>query len=501
MTNKLKALLALFCLFTSPLLAQNTLDGQAKIVPEEEVNRQSMFIEAERERVLGHYEKAVDYYKKFLNENSDNAAAWYGLARSFEALKDNISAMDAAAKAAAKDPENQWFRIFQADLFEKVGQAKDAAGIYLELTKKFPQDGAFLERLAYLSVLAGDPKGGLKALDQLEKLSGVSERTADQKHIIYLGLGDYKKAAAELEKLANTYPKHLEYRHRIAQLYESVGDNAAARKVYEEILRRDPDDEIAKIAVLEKSGSDLAVLTTLKPYFKDPKLSLDGKVKEMMPWLDKLRKGGMAPEAVQALLDLGVLVEIAHPNDAKAWSLSGDLHYLSNRLPEALARYRTCIKLSPTVFSVWENALSILAEQRNYDDMLVLAEKAMDDFPNQAAAYYYYGLAAIEKGKPDDALVQLEQATIMTGKNTLLYLSIVEQIGLAHLRKKDPAAARARYEHALTRGGDKHPGILEHLGDALYQMGERDKATEYWQKAAKIASTPALEQKISSGKL
>jgi len=501
MTNKLKALIVLFCLFSSPLLAQNTLDGQAKIVPEEEVNRQSMFIEAERERVLEHYEKAADYYKKFLNENGDNAAAWYGLARTFEMLKDNVSAMDAAAKAVAKDPENQWFRIFQADLFEKVGQAKDAANIYLELTKKFPQDGAFLERLAYLSVLAGDPKGGLKALDQLEKMAGVSERTADKKHIIYLGLGDYKKAAAELEKLANTYPKNLEYRHRVAQLYESVGDKAAARKVYEEILRRNPDDEVAKIAVLEKSGSDLAVLTTLKPFFKDPNLSLDGKIKEMMPWLEKLRKSGVAPEAVQALLDLGILIETAHPDDPKAWSLSGDLHYLSNRLPEALSRYRTCIKLSPTVFSVWENALSILAEQRNYDDMLVLAEKAMDDFPNQAAAYYYYGLAANEKGKPDDALAQLEQATIMAGKNVLLYLSIVDQIGLAYLRKKDAATAKARYERALTKGGDKHPGILEHLGDALFMAGDRNQAAEYWQKAAKIAPSPALEQKISTGKL
>lgn len=216
----------------------------------------------------------------------------------------------------------------------------------------------------------------------------------------------------------------------------------------------------------------------------------------MMPWLEKLRKGDMTPEAVQALLDLGVLVEIAHPNDAKAWSLSGDLHYLPTGLPEALTRYRTCIKLSPTVFSVWENALSILAEQRNYDDMLVLAEKALDDFPNQAAAYYYYGLAAIEKGKPDVALIHLEQATIMTGKNSLLYLSIVDQISLAHLREKDPAAAKARYEHALTRGGDKHPGILEHLGDALFQTGEREKATEYWQKAAKIAPSPRSKQRI-----
>ncbi|MFN0013985.1 MAG: tetratricopeptide repeat protein [Saprospiraceae bacterium] len=497
MYKKIKTLLPVL-LITVVSFAQNTIGGQAKIVPEAEVDRQSAFIAADRERVLGHYEKAAELYKQFLNENTDNAAAWYGLARTFEMLKDNVNAMDAAAKAVAKDPENQWFRIFQADLFEKVGQAKDAAAIYLALTQKYPQDGAFFERLAYLYVLAGDPKNGLKALDQLEKIAGINERTADKKHVIYLGLGDYKKAAAELEKLANTYPKRLEYRHRVAQLYESVGDKAAARKVYEDILRRDPNDETAKIAVLEKSGSDLAVLTALKPFFKDPDLRLDGKVKEVLPFFEKLR-AGVAPEVVQALLDLGALVETAHPDDAKAWSLSGDLFYLANRPNEALLRYSTCIKLKPTVFSVWENSLAILHGQQNYDDILVLAEKAMDDFPNQAAAYYYYGLAANKKGRPKDALAQLEQGVLMTGKNTLLYLNIVDQIGLALLLQKDSATAKTRYEQALTKGGDKHPGILEHYGDALFHSGDRTQATEYWQKAAKIASTPALEQKIFGG--
>ena len=36
------------CLLALQVAAQNTIDGEAKIVPESEVNRQSAFIEAER---------------------------------------------------------------------------------------------------------------------------------------------------------------------------------------------------------------------------------------------------------------------------------------------------------------------------------------------------------------------------------------------------------------------------------------------------------------------
>lgn len=496
---KIGGLLLLFFICVQ-LFAQNTVGGVAIKVPEAEVNRQSRFIDAERERLLGHFDKAVEGYKQFLYDNPDNGAAWYGLARTYTSLKDLVNALDAIGKAVALETDNEWYLTYQADLYEQTGQVKDAVRIYENLTKRFPQTTEFLERLAYLAVLAGDPQSGLKALDRLEKLTGVTEETADKKHLIYVGMGDIKKAAAELQKLADTYPHELQYRHHLAEFYERNGDSNAARKVYEDILRRDPDDPVAKLAVLQKSGSDEAYLQSLKPLFQDAGVSIDAKVKEILPYFSKL-DANAAPGLVQVLLDLGQLVEKTHPDDAKAWSLSGDLLYYANRREEALARYRTCIKLKPTVYSVWENALSILAEQKNYGELLQLAEKAMDDFPNQASAYYYYGMAATEKGNPDDAIAQLEQATLIAGNNLPLRLDITDQIGLALLRKKDFSGAVARYEQALGKGGDKHAGILEHLGDALFQNGERDKALEYWQKAHKIAPNPGLEHKISTGKL
>lgn len=491
---------AFFLLLACQGFAQNTIGGVVAKVPEAEVNRQSQFIDAERERLLGHFDKAVELYKQFLYDNADNGAAWYGLARTYTSMKDLVKALDAINKAVAAEVENEWYLTYQADLYEKVGQVKDAVRIYENLTNRFPQSTEFLERLAYLQVLNGNPQDGLKTLDRLEKITGVTEVTADKKHIIHLGMGDLKKAAGELQKLADAYPNTIQYRHRLAEFFETSGDKNAARRVYEDILRRHPDDPDAKLAVLEKSGSDETYLQSLKSLFQDPGVSIDAKVKEILPYFSKL-DAGAGEGLIQVLLELGQMTEKAHPDDPKAWSLSADLFYYANRREEALARYRTCIKLNPTVFSVWENALSILFDQKNFDELLRFSEKAMDDFPNQAVAYYYYGIAATEKGNPDDAIAQLEQASLIAANNLALRLDITDQIGLALLRKKDLTAAIARYEQSLTKGGEKHAGILEHYGDALYQTGARDKALEYWQKAHKIAPTPALEQKIASGKL
>ncbi|MEO6037947.1 MAG: tetratricopeptide repeat protein, partial [Saprospiraceae bacterium] len=386
-------------------------------------------------------------------------------------------------------------------LYEKMDRPKDAALIYAELTKRFPRSIPFYKRLAYLSVLSGDPKGGLKALDRLEQLTGFNPEIADQRHIIYVALGDDRKAAAEWQRLVDLHPDERRYRYRLAEFYTAAKDQGNARRVYEEILRRDPADPIAKMALLQqgKGSSDATYLASLQPLFSDPKVSIDAKIKEILPFFAKL-DAGTDPALTQNLLQLGDLLEKTHPNEAKAWSLSGDLRYHANQPDAALERYRRGLQISPKVFSVWENTLTILADQKNYDELQRTAEKAMDFFPNQPRAYYFFAVAATEKGRPDAALEQLEQAQLMVGNNQVLRLDLLDQTGLALSKKKDFATAIARYEAALPQGGDHHPGILEHYGDALFQSGQADLARQQWQKARALRPSPALEQKINSGK-
>ncbi|MFN0173306.1 MAG: tetratricopeptide repeat protein [Saprospiraceae bacterium] len=485
----------------APLFGQNTFGGVKTTVPEAEVKRQSQFLVAERERLLNHNDKALELYKKFTYDNPNNDAGWYGLARTYVSLKDFPSALEAIGKSVVLAPDNQWYNIYQADIFEKVGRVSEALNVYENLLKRFPQTPEFYEKLAYLSLQNEDPKRALKALDKWEELAGVNEEIVFKKHIVYVGLGEVKKAAAELKRLADAYPKELKYRQDLAEYYDNIGDKVNARLVYEEILRRFPDNAVARLALAgRQDGSDVAKLVAMQPLFDDPAVQVDEKIKAILSYIQKISSGGDVA-LMQNLFDLAALLEKNHPDEAKTWSLSGDLFYQANRDAEALERYRRCLKLNPTVFAVWDNTLTLLAVQKNYDEMLSTAERAIDAFPNQPKAYFYYGAAANIKGRSDDAIAQLEQGILMTANNTRLRLDMIDQIGLALLGKKDFAGAVARYEQSLGRGGDQHPGILEHLGDALSLQGHGAQAVEYWKKANVIRRTPELEQKISSGKL
>lgn len=477
---------------------QNTIGGVKATVPQKEVERQSQFLDAERSRMLGQYDKALEAYKKFLYDNPDEGAAWYGLARTYVAQSDLSNALDAIAKAVKKEPDNQWYAIYQSGIFEKTGRLKDAIAVYEGLAKRSPRTAEFYLHLAYLYVQNADPKGGIKALNKLEDIEGIREETSAKKHLIYVGMGDNKKAAAEYQKLADAFPNEIQYRRRLGEFYERIGDDAAARRTYEEVLRRNPNDPVARIAVMQqtKASSDADFAAKLRPLIADPQVAVDAKVKELLPFFPKLDAGN-DPALTQNLLELANLLEKAHPDDPKAWSLSGDLYYHAERSAEALARYQKCIQLNPKVFTVWENTLAILLAQSNFAQLEKTAEQAMDAFPNQPKAYWYYGLAATELGKPDDALTQLDQAALMVAANPALATDIADASGQALLRKKDYAAAVARYEQGLSKGGDKRPGYLERYGDALSLAGQRDRAVEQWKKAAAIQKSPQLEQKIS----
>ena len=158
-------ILTMLVLFPILLSAQNTFGGVKNTIPEAEVKRQSQFLMAERERLLNHNDKALELYKKFTYDNPNNDAGWYGLARTYTSLKELPIALDAIGKAVILSPENQWYSVYQADLFEKVGRLSEAVMVYENLLKRFPETPEFYEQLAYLSLQNEDPKRALKALE------------------------------------------------------------------------------------------------------------------------------------------------------------------------------------------------------------------------------------------------------------------------------------------------------------------------------------------------
>jgi tetratricopeptide (TPR) repeat protein len=66
--------------------------------------------------------------------------------------------------------------------------------------------------------------------------------------------------------------------------------------------------------------------------------------------------------------------------------------------------------------------------------------------------------------------------------------------------RKDYSLAKYYMEIALKNGGDKNGVIVEHYGDILYMLGQKDLAVDQWKKAlATGEASQLINEKIKQG--
>lgn len=463
-----------------------TLAAQQRYT-ESDVNLEKVFIEANRERLLENYDNAEALYKEVLKRDRNNDAAAYELARIYDLKTEEDKAIKFIKNAIELAPDNLWYKKFLADVYQKIGRYKEAAEVYETLVEKESFQDEYYFKWAYFLVRANEIDKAVKVYDELEKKVGINEDIARRKHSLYLGSGNSKKAAKELERLVEAFPNITSYRHLLADFYEQIGDKDQAKAVYREILTIDPGDAKASLALAgnSKNRDELQYLESLKPIFSQEDVDLDLKISRLFPFISKVANT-QDKELATAALELTQILENVHSEDAKVFSASGDLLYHSNQLEPAYEKYKHTIELDESVFSVWENLLYIQLELKNYKGLQKDSEAAMDIFPNKAVVYYLNGVALNELGEQEDAEDMLEQALLMSGSDGRLQFNIQSRMGLVLNAQQRYQEADEAFDLAMQLNGES-PELLNNYSFVLAERGEQlAKAKEMIEKANKL---------------
>ncbi|MEN9611027.1 MAG: hypothetical protein RLZZ628_1841 [Bacteroidota bacterium] len=506
-------------------------------VTEAEIQLQDKFIEALTKQQVGKPEAAYKLFGDILAKNPTCDACYFQMARINETQNQPAKALESVRKAAAIDPNNRWYKLMIVGLLEKAGKEKEAAEMLANLVEKVDFQEDLHNHLAYLWVRIAEPDKALKVYDKMEKYLGVQEELTRKKYMIYVAKNDQKKSLAELKKLSEHNPDNVGYLHELAVFYENIGDKVAAKSVYQHILTFDKNDAKAAIALKTKSGTsekqnaDIAYLNDLKDLFGKKDLNIDLKVKELIPFVNKVADKH-DPSLTAACLELAQVIEVAHPTEAKSYALMGDLLQHNGQLIEALEKYEKCIQLNPNVFSVLEQMMYLYEQTEQYDKLLKISEKGTDLFPNQASSFYFQGVANARLGKWNDAFTPLEQALMMSSKKPPLKHDVLLELGAAYnkagrveksdkmfedalkLNPKSPFAlmkysivlagrsgstekTRLMTGEALKMTQSADPNILKLYGDYLFKTGAKEEALKYWLLAKeKGDKAPSLEKKI-----
>jgi len=399
MVRKMRSyLFLLFSVISLLSLAQKKKDND-RIIPEtqkDSVKLEAVLVDAEKQLILENYAKALEGFTVALEMNSESAAINFKIAEVLSKSDEGQKALPYGLKAIELDPENKYYRIGLARIYQSVGFYIEAARIYEEMLIKFPSDENALYELAELYQLTGRTEEMFQTFDKIEAQLGVKEEIVREKQRIYMKEGMVDDVVKEFQKLIAAYPNEPSYR---LELINFLIQNKKLEEASAEIALYEEDEVSSSRITLFKSelawmnGDKDKSIQLLKEAFEAPTIDFDTKFQLISNYLSFASDS----EEQEKLTDVAIGLAEEYKDEFKAQAFVGDLLYQSGETEKAIKFYLKAVHLKPANYSVWQNILNVEASLNQYDSLIEHAEEALEYFPNQALLYYFAGTGYLVK--------------------------------------------------------------------------------------------------------
>ncbi|ALI98778.1 tetratricopeptide repeat protein [Rufibacter tibetensis] len=536
--------------------------------PQEQQLSESYFLEGMKFFLLEEYNKALDRFQRAYAISPNNAAVNYKLAETSLLLGNVRGALPFSKAALELNPKNQYYHLLLAQIYTNQQEYDDAIKTYARLTQELPNTEQYLFNLTDLYLAKNRLDDALRTLGQIEEKYGLIEEISFKKQQIYLKQNNLSKALQEGDNLIASKPEEVRYLLAQAEILAANKKIVDAIKMAEKALQVAPDNAYGRLMLadlLQQQGKTTEADAQLELAFGNPTLDIDSKVKILVDYIKRLPNDKVAAQAIK----LADLTTAAHPREAKAFAVAGDIYVNANKKLPARDNYLKAVALDPGHYKIWQQIVLLDGEMNQNDSLINHSERALEFFPNQPMFWFYNGTAHLINKNYPKAIKSLEYGKRLAGNNKDLQLQFNLQLGDAYHSSEQFTLSDQAYEavlaldpgnpHALNnysyflsiRGQNltkakamasalvaqfpdnatyldtyawvlykmkEYPEakrllekavanssdatIIEHYGDVLYQLGQRDLALKQWVRANQVGgASEGISKKIKDKKL
>jgi len=447
-----------------------------KVRPKEsDVLLEKLFIEANREKILGNIDEAITRYLEVLQKDNDNAAANYELARLYKQEEMYDKAINRAAKSVESEEYNLLYNELYSSLLEKEGNFKRASELYANLTNKYPEKEQLYFDWAYFLSKSGKSDQAIKVYNNLEKRIGIKEAISMRKYKLYMRSGKEKKASQEIELLIEAYPNEAEYIIRLANFYASTKDLEKAKMLYKKALDIDPTNPTANMAMVEfflQSGDTSRYLNALVNTFENPHQDLTIKLKTLQSLSKQLEKGTMRISHLDKITEISQKLNETHPGHPEVNLILGNLLFQQKKYAAAITNYNIAIRFIKNDLTLWKNVLESLHLTNKQKELQKRSEQFIELYPSQASSYYYLGIAYYQKGIYEKAIKELNQAIEIAVTDMSIQGKALSYVAKSYEGLDDVEKADRTYNEAILM----QPNDPEIIHDYAYSLTKRGTA-------------------------
>lgn len=434
---------------TSCGLYRNTAGGE--LSDEARQKFEYFYLEAERQKALGHNDAAFDLMCRAAEIDTTSAAARFFLAPYYLQLGNYEQARTDLRYAAEQYPGNYWYNVVYANFSQQSGQHDEAIRIWSRLLKQNPDKGEINSALAEAYTAKGDLKSAVACYDSLESAMGMMEPITIEKLKLYGYMGNRDAMVAEAEKLQRTFPQNTDYMRLLGDIYLEVGRDSAALSMYDRALALEPENGyvyLSKAGYYEKKGDSIAYNNEIRNALMNRHIDVNTKLNIFSTYIIDLMKKKQELNRVDSLF--ADMLE-QYPQEEPVHRLFG--MYLSSRqeFTRAEEQYAIAADLAPTNPENWLQLIGLYLYQEKYPEVIEVGKRAIQYVPDQKDIYMYVAVASTQAKSYAEALDMLETGlTYVDERDNETKSFFYGQMGDVYHSSGDREKAYAMYDKALS---------------------------------------------------
>lgn len=370
------------------------------------------FLEANKQKILGNYNAALEGYQMALQVDPSQASVCYEIAGILSAGGDYSGAMQYAEQAVNLDKtDNKYYLQLLAYIYQNKNMLEKSVKVYEELLSSDPGNIQYYFKISNLYITASKLENAIKTLNRAEKQFGIQESISLEKENCYHSAGDQQNALKEIIKLNKAFPDNSRYKTILAESYVNVKDYESAGKIYGELSKITHNEGIIYFSIADyylMIRDYETAFALLKKGYVCSDVDMDVKVKMTISLLDVTGKDKALVGIVGELLDILV---VSYPEELMVRALNADFMMFKGDLKSAQKEFDFILERDKNKFEIWQQVLQIDFVLKDMASMYKHSKEAIELFPNVLEMYRFYIVSTYALRKFDEIPAAVDYAS------------------------------------------------------------------------------------------
>ncbi|MDO5759820.1 MAG: tetratricopeptide repeat protein, partial [Bacteroidota bacterium] len=450
----------------------------------ENYQENSLVIDAVTLYANGKTNEAENLFQNILAQDKDNATAMYYLSNIYMEKQDYDKAVDFGSKAIAIEENNLWFKIQLCEIYMAMQDYDNAAIMLEKIVKQEPQVIEYWQQLVLIYHVKQDIKGELSVLDRMEERFGITETTSLQKFQLYREQKNNKKAEQEIVKLSEAFPTQSKYLSILAEMKMKEKDYDKAFYYYNKVREINPEDENLNVTFanyyMVKQQED-STFYYLNKAVAQKTLDSQSKIRIIYSVYGKnVDTDSLTFERFFSLLQ--TMETSGDTSDCTLYALLNTGYMRKGDFANAYICGRKSIEKGCNDYALFQNTLFAMGDFATPDEVIYMAQKAIDIYPEQPLPYLFKGINQEIKKEYSESINTLQTGVGVVGNDKTILEDLYMNIANSYYMLDNKEEAYKYYEKVL----QINPNNISVLNNYAYYLSldnkDLDKALEMAKK-------------------